>query len=114
LNTEHTYEVFTGPQPLLSQRDFILKENGDRYSIGPVRMPSSRGNVLQQHFTLGSLDDADIRYQVPIKSPTQFQAVQFVPQDPGNTARHDLDEKRNIPDDRELKGRTPAWRNTVY
>lgn len=63
---EHTYEVWTVPSPIITQRDFIVKQTNDRYAIGPVRRPSNRGNVLQQHFTISSMDDADIRYQVPI------------------------------------------------
>lgn len=62
---EHTYEVWTLPTPIITMRDFLVKQNNERYSIGPVRRPSNRGNVLQQHFTISSVDDADIRYQVP-------------------------------------------------
>jgi hypothetical protein len=63
---EHTYEVWTGPVPLLTQRDFIVKQTNERYSIGPVRRPSNRGNILQQHFNINLLDEPDVRYRVPI------------------------------------------------
>jgi hypothetical protein len=63
---EHSYEVFMTFTPIVSQRDFVVKQSNDRYSIGPVRRPSNRGNVMQQHFNLGYLDSADIRYSVPI------------------------------------------------
>jgi hypothetical protein len=63
---EHTYEVWTGPSPVLTQRDFIVKQTNERYSIGPVRRPSNRGNLLQQHFNIAYLDEGDIRYKVPI------------------------------------------------
>lgn len=63
---EHSYEVWTVPSPIVTMRDFIVKQTNERYSIGPVRKPSNRGNVLQQHFTIASMDDSDIRYQVPI------------------------------------------------
>ena len=63
---EHTYEVWTGPSPLVTQRDFIVKQTNERYSIGPARRPTNRGNLLQQHFNILSFDDQDIRYQVPI------------------------------------------------
>jgi len=65
MNVMHQYEVWTGPTPLLSQRDFIVRQNNDRYSIGPVNVPSSRGNVLQQHFMIGYLDEKAIQYEVP-------------------------------------------------
>jgi hypothetical protein len=63
---EHTYEVWTGPTPLLTQRDFIVRQTNERYSVGPVRKPSARGNVMQQHFNIAYLDEQDMRYQVPL------------------------------------------------
>ena len=63
---EHSYEVWTGPSPLVTQRDFIVKQTNERYSIGAVRRPTNRGNVLQQHFMVGYLDEGDIRYKVPV------------------------------------------------
>ena len=29
---EHTYEVWTGPTPFLTHRDFIVKQTGERYA----------------------------------------------------------------------------------
>lgn len=112
--TEHNYEVWTGPVPLLAHRDFIMKVNGDRYSIGPVRMPSNRGNLLQQHFTIGSFDDKDIRYKVPIGDPIRFVATQFGPTGPEQEASQKITESPNIGDERELRGRTLAWKNSNY
>jgi hypothetical protein len=63
---QHPYDTWTGPSPLLTQRDFFVKLNGDRYGIGPVRMPSNRGMQLMQFFTTSHLDTADIRYSVPV------------------------------------------------
>tara|TARA_Y100000310_G_scaffold164863_1_gene164604 strand:+ start:979 stop:2409 length:1431 start_codon:yes stop_codon:yes gene_type:complete len=63
---EHTYEVWTGPYPLLTMRDFIVKQTNERFSIGAVRRPTHRGNLLQQHFQIGYFDEGDIRYRVPI------------------------------------------------
>ena len=63
---EHTYEVWMSFSPIVSQRDFILKQNNERYSIGPVRRPTNRGNVMQQHFNIAYLDPPDIRYEVPV------------------------------------------------
>jgi hypothetical protein len=112
--TSHTYEVWTGPTPLLCQRDFILKVNGDRYSIGPVRMPSNRGNILQQHFSIGGFDDKDIRYKVPVGDPIKYVATQFVATGPENEASRDITEKPGIGNEREIRGRTKAWENTNY
>jgi hypothetical protein len=111
---EHVYEVWTGPAPLLSQRDFLVKINGERYSIGAVRFPSNRGMVLQQHFNIGHIDEKDIRYRVPVGNPIKFAAIQFAPSGPEHEALAEPTSKPNIPDERELKGRTKAWENTTF
>jgi len=117
---EHSYEVWTGPSPLLSQRDFIVKINGERYSIGPVRFPSNRGNVLQQHFNIGRLDELDIRYKVPVTAPCGVVAAQSgagrvqpaIP--PATNAAVRLTDKCNIPNEREIRGRTVTWKNITF
>jgi hypothetical protein len=114
LQQEHTYEVWTGPSPIISQRDFIVKINGERYSIGAVRMPSNRGMVLQQHFNIGILNEKDIRYQVPVDGTRGMfvnESGMLVPPhlDPAQKT-----EKPNIPDERELRGRTKTWENITY
>ena len=111
---EHTYEVWTGPTPILSQRDFLVKLNGERYSIGAVRFPSNRGMVLQQHFNIGHLDEQDIRYRVPVGDPIKYPAAQFAPAGPELEADTSITDKPNIPDERELRGRSKAWENTEY
>lgn len=110
---KHSYEVWTGPSPLISQRDFVVKINGERYSVGPVRMPSNRGMVLQQHFTIGYINEKDIRYRVLIDGVQPFANYvgQLVPPHLDEAARTD---KPNIPDERELRGRTKTWENIVY
>lgn len=65
-HVEETYEGWTGPTPMITQRDFIVKQSGERYSIGPVRRPTNRGNNLQQHFNVHLLDPDDIRYDLPL------------------------------------------------
>lgn len=112
--SEHRYETWTGPTPLLCQRDFIMKVNGDRYGVGPVRMPTNRGNILQQHFTISSFDDKDIRFKVPVGDPVKYAAVQFSTRGPEQEASAEITEKPNIPEEREIRGRTLAWKNTNY
>jgi len=111
-NQEHVYEVWTGPSPLLSQRDFFVKINGERYSVGPVRMPSNRGMVLQQHFNIGYIDEKDIRYKVPLDGIAWTgQADQLLPP---HLASANKTDKPVIPDERELRGNTKTWENTTY
>lgn len=111
---EHGYEVFAGPTPLLRHRDFLVKINGDRYSIGAVRMPSNRGMVLQQHFTIGHIDEKDIRYRVPMDPRVKYQAVEFKPHGPELEASSEPTFKPGIPEEEQLKGRTPVWESIMY
>lgn len=138
---EHTYEVWTGPSPVITQRDLIVKQTNERYSIGPVRRPSNRGNRLQQHFNIAYIDEQDIRYAIPIDGTDSFPwpqtrygdrayppmpvdgalqtTVWAVPEAPlypeGNSSQIPMEtEKANTPDDKERRGRTPAWENQNY
>jgi hypothetical protein len=110
----HAYETWTGPQPLLSQRDFIVKLNGDRYGIGPVRMPSNRGTQLQQHFNISHLDERDIRYSVPVLDVSTLVVPQtrYIISGEGS-ATPMTTERQAIPDEREIRGRTVVHEN-VY
>lgn len=113
-SVEQVYETWTGPAPLLSQRDFILKLNGDRCSIGPVRQVMLRSTILQQHFSIGSFDEKDIRYKVPVENPVKYAATQFAPSGPEMEADGSVTDKPGIGDERELRGRSLAWKNQNY
>lgn len=129
-NKEHTYECWIGPTPSVSQKDFIVKQDGDRYSIGAVRRPSNRGNLLNQFFSIGYLDEADIRYRVPVLgiSENTFPETRYTdewdyeehddrdtyPVGADNQSQPQTTEKENIPDEREKRGRTPVWENQNY
>ena len=138
---EHTYEVWTGPSPVITQRDFIVKQTNERYSVGPVRRPSNRGNRLQQHFNIAYLDEQDIRYSVPIDGtaslpwpqtrygdraappmpvdgelkPPEWASPEEPPYPEGPSAQLPMEtEKANTPDEKEQRGRTPVWENQNY
>jgi hypothetical protein len=91
-----------------------VKINGERYSIGAIRMPTNRGMVLQQHGMLGHLDEKDIRYRVPIDNPSRYLANQVAPAVPPMNSPAQITDKSEIPDERELRGRTIAYENIVY
>jgi hypothetical protein len=126
---EHTYDVWTSPSPLVSQRDFIVKQNGDRYSIGPVEYVEARGAILQQAFTIGVLDQCDIRYRVPVVGTTELAWPETRFTRPQDASCADSDpypvgydyqaapmatEVGRVPDGREQRGRTPVWANLTY
>ena len=132
---EHSYEVFMSASPLVTQRDFIVKMTNERYAIGPVRRPSNRGNLLQQHFQIGYLDEGDVRYKFPIDGTTNYTwpetryGYRQAPNLPVDGALPDTQpfpastdaqlpmqtEKGGVtgatPDPVEQRGRSPVWEN---
>ena len=66
LRLNFIFESWTGPSPLIRTRDFIVRQNGERMTIGPVTPQGAMGSVFQQHFTLNYRDTKDIIYKVPI------------------------------------------------
>lgn len=113
---EHSYDTWMGPRPLVSQRDFMVMLNGDRYGVGAVRMPSNRGMQLQQMFTVTHIDEPDIRYKVPVLNTSLLEAPQTRYLRPGHIpGRGDaipmITEKASIADERELRGGTVTWEN---
>lgn len=132
---ENTYEVWTGPRPMLSQRDFIVKQNGERFSVGPVRRTQVRGYTLQQAFSIGNLDEKDIRYCVPLTGletlpwpETRYTNPENAyerPESPcaeGDPFPVGYDYQATpmgtnvpkVPEGRQLRGRTPVWANIMY
>jgi len=116
----HSYEVWTGPTPLLSQRDFIVKQNNDRYSIGPVNVPSNRGTVLQQHFAIGYLDEKDIRYKIPANpdalrrlSYSQTRYKNFEKPVTLGTGYPMVTDNPNTPEGTQDRGRSPTYGRIV-
>lgn len=131
---EHTYEVWTGPSPMLTHRDFIVKQSNERYALGAIRNIAARGKILQQHFPISYLDESNIVYKVPVISTVDLPWPQTrgaapilqgggwpVPPNPpgpypvGPDSVHPMQtEKSNIPDEREQRGRTRVWVNLTY
>lgn len=131
---KHSYETWTGPSPQITHRDLVVKQNNERYAIGPVTNYAARGHNLQQHFNIGYLDETNIVYRLPLDgtitlpfpetrgAPPILQGGAWpVPPNPpgphpvGPDQVHPLStEKENIPDDREQRGRTRVWENITY
>jgi hypothetical protein len=108
----HSYETWTGPSPLLSQRDFIVKLNGDRYGIGPVRMPTNRGMQLQQHFSVSHIDEGDIRYDVKVLDTSTLVVPETRYTVPGEGGATPMTTDRDaIPEERQIRSRTVAGEN---
>jgi hypothetical protein len=109
---QHPYDTWTGPSPLLTQRDFFVRLNGDRYGIGPVRGPQNRGMQLQQFFTTSHLDSADIRYDVPVMQTEFLVAPETRYIIPGEgKATPMLTDRETIPAERQYRSNTVAGEN---
>ncbi len=126
---EHQWDIWTGPSPMLTHRDFIVRQNNERYVIGGIRKPSARGNVMQQHFMTQRLDETDLRYKVPLPDPgslTWPQIRDLPPTLQGGAWRelghgsHPVDTDETVPHATEKaeyhgagpsRGRTAVWEN---
>lgn len=115
LSLDMDYQVWTGPSPLLTQRDFIVKQNNERFSIGPVTVQSNRGNILQQEFSISLIDQNDIRYDVPINGTDllAYPETRTLTWDDDPTEVHypQITEDVTTPDGIEERGRTPTYDN---
>lgn len=140
--TDHQQDAWMGPTPVVTQRDFIVKQTNERYIIGPSHRPTNRGNLLQQHFQLSYLDEGDVRYRVPIDGTdtiplpeTRTGYTLHMPRMPvtgepsydeqegwaGPAYPTDTDQvmpqvtqKDNVPDDVQKRGRSRVWENQNY
>lgn len=61
-----TQTTWTSPSPIVSQRDLIVKMNGERFLVGPVAHVTCPGGILQQEFTIQRLDPSDPLYAFPL------------------------------------------------
>jgi hypothetical protein len=120
---EHSYEAFMGPSPLVTQRDFIVKQTNERYSIGPVRRPTNRGNIMQQHFNVALLEETDIKYKVHLDRvlALTYPETRYIAQE---GVKYPVDaEYQSTPMTGEnsarvagepTRGRTPTWENQNF
>jgi len=115
LHVNYNFTTWTGPYPLLTDRDFVVRQNNDRFSIAHINAQGSRGAIYQQHFELSQLDQQDIRYKVPIRGgevivpPDYNQYREPRPTD----ASPVINDKPTKPEQYQYKGRTVTFENIV-
>jgi Chitobiase/beta-hexosaminidase C-terminal domain len=78
LKLELQTETWIGNFPLLTQRDMIVRRNGDRMAVGPVTLTEVHGTLTQQNFNIEVIDSTDVRYKFPIQ-PLEDQFVENTP-----------------------------------
>jgi len=66
LHITYDWNTWTGPEPLLNDRDVIVRSNNDRFYVVRPNPQGSRGATYQQHFSLSQIDQTDPVYSVPI------------------------------------------------
>lgn len=120
LHLAYQNETWTGPWPLLSQRDLIVRRNCDRCLLGPITpVEGPDGVIVQQHFSIEVLDTTDIRYKFPIQ-PLLNQTVQpgidkqgiTVPEISSPKEREELITDKGI--DRIKRGRSLTFQEIHY
>lgn len=116
LHIRYDWATWTTNYPLLNTRDVVVRQNNERYVIGPVNPQGSRGAIYQQHFTMSIIDQADIRYQIPITgAETQVPASYDAYRETAPTeASPVINAKPEIPQERIIRGRTVTFENITY
>lgn len=66
LHVTYDWQSWTGPYPLLNDRDVIVRQNNDRFYVSRANYQGSRGAIYQQHFNLTHVDSVDPIYTLPI------------------------------------------------
>lgn len=72
LKLAYQIETWTGPTPIINQRDMLIRRNGDRCLVGPLTPVEGPGGVkVQQHFVVEVLDGTDVRHKFKVVLPNQ-------------------------------------------
>jgi hypothetical protein len=91
-----TQATWVTSRPVLRQGDILVRQNGERYIIGPVQRKEPNGVLVQQNFELHIVQPTDIIYKVTV---------------PGVPGIYPKPDKPNIPDHKESKGKSPTFGN---
>jgi hypothetical protein len=116
LHLRYEYETWMGPFPLINERDVIVRQNNERYIVGPVNPTGIRGATFQQSFTISHLDDTDIRYSILIEGgqgqvPASTDAFREPLQSPASPV---IPVKPFVPLPNLIKGKTVNFENITF
>lgn len=79
LKLNFTYESWMGPSPFIRTRDFVVRQNGERLTVGSVTPQGAKGAIFQQHFMLNYRDSKDIIYKVPMDASARTCTLSPIP-----------------------------------
>ena len=115
LHVTYDWQTWTGPYPFLNDRDFVVRQNNDRFYVSHVNAQGGRGATFQQHFNLTHIDQTDTVYHMPITggvlgTPDAWNAYRGVK--PSDAAPVIPDKPELAPG--KITGRTVTFENIVY
>jgi len=116
LHIRYDWLTWTSDYPLLNERDVIVRQNNERYIVGPVNYQGSRGAIYQQHFTISHIDEKDIRYKLSITGgetsvPASSDVYREALKSPASPV---INAKPEIPEPRIIRGRTVTFENITW
>lgn len=116
LRISYDWLSWTVDYPLLNERDVIVRQNNERYVIGPVNYQGQRGAIFQQHFSIAYIDEGDIRYSIPITGGETSvpESSDIFREERKSEASPVINEKPEIPESRIIRGRTVTFENITY
>lgn len=116
LHIRYDWTTWTGDYPLLNERDVIVRQNNERYIVGPVNPQGSRGAIYQQHFTISHIDIDDIRYKIGITGgETEVpESSDIFREERKSPASPVINRKPEIPEPKMIRGRTVTFENITW
>jgi len=117
LHIRYDWTTWTGPWPLLNPRDVIVRQNNERYAVGPVNPQGARGAIFQQHFTMSYIDQGDIRYSIEIAGaengpPPEWD--RYRTEKPPTPASPEMPLKPTVDPAKIIRGRTVTFENISW
>jgi len=116
LHIRYDWATWLGPWPLINARDVIVRQNNERYVVGPVTPQGSRGCIYQQHFSMSYIDQGDIRYQIDVEGgadqvPASYSACREPQPTPASPM---INNKPEIVPERSVRGKTITFENITW
>lgn len=116
LRINYEYESWMMAFPMIRERDVVVRQNNERYVIGPVNYQGSRGATYQQHFRMSYIDERDIRYRLGIpggeaKVPEdwdRYRSSAPTPASPERPVKPEVDKAKLV------RGRTVTFENISW
>jgi hypothetical protein len=116
LHVRYDWMTWTSNWPLLNPRDIIVRQNNERFIVGPVNYQGQRGAIFQQHFTISFIDHGDIRYKIGITGgETEVpESTDLYREERKSDASPVINRKPEIPEEKIIRGRTVTFENITY